>query len=103
MHALLVARNVCNFGFYTPFDLFVQLYRFWYNSGVKPSLHVSTTKGQSKKSVWHPGGGPGLAGMPGERAFSIAARERDWGIAVANPQPGDPTRCAPKRSELPAS
>jgi hypothetical protein len=37
-------------------------------------------------------GGPTLAGVPGERAFSVAGPERDWGIAVATPRPGDPAR-----------
>lgn len=37
-------------------------------------------------------GGPTLAGVPGERAFSVAGAERDWGIAVATPRPGDPAR-----------
>ena len=37
-------------------------------------------------------GGPTLAGVPGERAFSVAGPERDWGIVVATPRPGDPAR-----------
>lgn len=40
----------------------------------------------------HGGAGASLAGTPGERAFSVAARERDWGIAIATPHAGDPAR-----------